>query len=649
MIREMLGLDNLDDVQAKIRSDYKNLENQIIGQRQNLLPEADVQDLEAAVVVLSDSLQESLVKLSAQSQQLTETETTYTQKKWVFTTQEQQLNEHNTLEISLSQSRERLKGLVEQQTAVQIKVKSLLTQQKDLEAQKDSFSSLESLKNKLAFLENELKRKVQKDALVARTAECLQQIQAIQSQLNVWQTALAGRDTTDEALRTKQQAIAVAEADINVKREEINEIIKQIGGISTSIREREAKLNSLRTIGNQGDCPTCLQPLLEGYSRVVQALDQEIKTLQSKELIALETRKNDVTKIGLDLKNLLDTLRAEEKLLSSQQSNLTQLLPHQSREKANLVQWQHSLAAAEKALRELGDVQVDENTYRHLKATLADLEPRYIAFQKTENYLSLELPASQASLISIESNISVAKQLLEANTALLLELNFQQDAYHAAKTDFTGFSEVLSAQSAVVRQLEKEMLEQKNSLAQTQGKLQNNALIYSQISITVEEMELLKKLDEHLAIFKKEILEKVSPGISREASDLFSRITKGKYEGIQVDDNFEFFIADGGLYYPIKRFSGGEIDLANFCLRIAVTKAIMDLSGSEFRLEFLAFDEIFGSQDEDRRLEMMLALNYLQEQFRQIYIVSHIESLRDYFPHLLEVQLAPEGSTVVWR
>jgi exonuclease SbcC len=208
---------------------------------------------------------------------------------------------------------------------------------------------------------------------------------------------------------------------------------------------------------------------------------------------------------------------------------------------------------------------------------------------------------------------------------------------------------VLSSQSAIVRQLEKAMLEQKNALAQTQAKLQSNALIFSQISITLAETELLKKLDEHLANFKKEILEKVTPGISREASDLFSRITKGKYEGIKVDENFEFFIADGGLYYPIKRFSGGEIDLANFCLRIAVTKAIMELSGTEHRLEFLAFDEIFGSQDEDRRLEMMLALNYLQEQFRQIYIVSHIESLRDYFPHLLEVQHASEGSTVVWR
>jgi exonuclease SbcC len=382
---------------------------------------------------------------------------------------------------------------------------------------------------------------------------------------------------------------------------------------------------------------------------VVDELEIEIKALQSKELRVLDARKNDVTETGIGLKNLLQTLRAEENVLIAQQSKLAQLLLQQSREEANLAQWANSLASTEKTLLDLGDVQVDEAAYLQLKATLADLEPRYIAFQKAENYLSLELPSSQEALVNIKSSISGATQLLDANAVLLVDLGFQPDDYRLAKTDLTGFSEVLSSQSAIVRQLEKAMLEQKNALAQTQAKLQSNALIFSQISITLAETELLKKLDEHLANFKKEILEKVTPGISREASDLFSRITKGKYEGIKVDENFEFFIADGGLYYPIKRFSGGEIDLANFCLRIAVTKAIMELSGTEHRLEFLAFDEIFGSQDEDRRLEMMLALNYLQEQFRQIYIVSHIESLRDYFPHLLEVQHASEGSTVVWR
>ena len=188
-----------------------------------------------------------------------------------------------------------------------------------------------------------------------------------------------------------------------------------------------------------------------------------------------------------------------------------------------------------------------------------------------------------------------------------------------------------------------------NGIAQRREKLLANARIQSQISDKLGEIDLLSKLSALLGQFKTDILERVSPSISKEASDLFSRITKGKYESIRVDENFDFSIADGGVFYPIERFSGGEIDLANFCLRIAITKAIMELSGAGQGVEFLAFDEIFGSQDEERRHEMMLALNYLQEQFRQIYIVSHIESLKDYFPHILEVQNGADGSLAAWR
>ena len=150
-----------------------------------------------------------------------------------------------------------------------------------------------------------------------------------------------------------------------------------------------------------------------------------------------------------------------------------------------------------------------------------------------------------------------------------------------------------------------------------------------------------------LGAFKTEILERVSPAISQEAGALFSRITQGKYESIRVDENFDFSIADGGVYYPIERFSGGEVDLANFCLRIAITKTIAELSGAE-ALGFLAFDEIFGSQDEARRYEIMSALHFLQEQFRQIYIISHNEGLKDQFQHILEVKNGVGGSTVGW-
>jgi DNA repair protein SbcC/Rad50 len=335
--------------------------------------------------------------------------------------------------------------------------------------------------------------------------------------------------------------------------------------------------------------------------------------------------------------------------LLAAQSRLTEVSRQQQVELGHLQRLNASLIQDELILREIGEVHFDEQRYSDLKAHYTQLEPAYLEFQKADNYLQQELPTALKNQQATQQALVTCQELLAAKRAAISQLNYQESAYIAAKEAFTGYDETLTKQSGMVRQLEKEVLELENEWQRTTDKIAANEAIKTQISDKIQEIDLLRKLSEHLGYFKTEILEKVSPGISKEASQLFSRITKGKYESILVDENFDFAIADGGQYFPINRFSGGEVDLANFCLRIAVTKAIMDLSGGDHRLEFLAFDEIFGSQDEDRRMEMMLALHYLQEQFRQIYIVSHIDSLKDYFPHLLEVQFSAEGSSAVWR
>ena len=328
---------------------------------------------------------------------------------------------------------------------------------------------------------------------------------------------------------------------------------------------------------------------------------------------------------------------------------MTELNRQLTGEESQQRQLENRLATDEVILREIGEVNFDDLAYQSLKSKLSAQEPRYREFLSQENYISRELPATLSAWKTAESGIAEASQKIAALTADLASVSYQEISYTLAKQAVADFTEAFQAQTETLRSLEKSGLEIQNEQSKLAEKLRINERILAQISDKLEELELLRRLTEMLGLFKTEILEKVSPGISREASDLFSRITKGKYEGIRVDENFDFAITDGGVFYPIERFSGGEVDLANFCLRIAITKAIMDLSGTGQQLEFLAFDEIFGSQDEDRRMEMMLALNYLQEQFRQIYIVSHIDSLKDFFPHLLEVQFGAEGSTAVWR
>lgn len=651
MVRRMLGLDTLDDAQSKVNSDLRDLSSQAAGQRQNLLADEALESLKSEMAERDKRLEINGLSLKIERQKLQEIQGKYRAEKEKFDHAEARFKRHSALHNELTQSEERRAGLSLQKENLQKKETDLRLQQAKLDQSRPEFAGYEVEKKSLETLEQERSRHINREARLVKISETREQLNINVLKLKNLSEQLTKRTTVESALAEKQKAVSDLEAEMEVRRSELRGIDQQIGGIQTSLRERKDKLNQLKQLGNEGNCPTCLQPLLDGYERALAELEYEISTLQTNQLQQLEAQKKTVTEAGILLKAKQTTTRSEADKLLQDQTRLTEIARQHTAEETQHKQLEGRLIADETILREIGEVHFDDMAYQNLKSKLATQESHYREFLSQENYLAREFPATQNALKAAESGIAAASQKILTLTAELTTVSYDEVAYNLAKQAVADFTESFQAQTETLQTIEKTGLELQNEQSKATEKLRINERILAQISDKLEEVELLRRLTEMLGLFKTEILEKVSPGISREASDLFNRITKGKYEGIRVDENFDFSITDGGVFYPIERFSGGEVDLANFCLRIAITKAIMDLSGSsaERRMEFLAFDEIFGSQDEERRLEMMLALNYLQEQFRQIYIVSHIDSLKDYFPHLLEVQFEAEGSTAVWR
>lgn len=649
MVRRMLGLDKLDEVQMRVNSDLRDLNSQIVGQRQNQLSEEALEILKNTVADYEKALESNQGALQFEQQKLQDIQEKYQIEKAKFDQEEARFKQHNALGNELTQVEERLAGWITQQEILKKKEADLRQQQGKLAIERAEFSGYETEKKTLDAMEREHSRHINRVARLNKIKETREQLDASILKTRSWAPQLAGKASVDADLALKQKTVLDLEVSIKAKIAEHAENEKRIGGIQASIRERGQKLDNLRALGREGSCPTCLQPLLEGYELALAALEQEINALQANQLQALELEKKGILEAGRILREQQESERKLAEKLLQEQTKLAEITRQYLAEEQQQKHLESRLTADETILGEIGEVNFDETAYQTLRAKLAAQEPRYRDFLSQENYVARELPATLAALQTAGAGITEAENKISTLKAALSTLGYNEAAYNFARQAVADFNEAFQIQTGVFRTLEKTGLEIRGELSKATEKIRANDRIQAQISDKLEEIELLRRLAEMLGLFKTEILEKVSPGISREASDLFSRITKGKYEGIRVDENFDFAIADGGLFYPIERFSGGEVDLANFCLRIAITKAIMDLSGTGQRLEFLAFDEIFGSQDEERRMEMMMALNYLQEQFRQIYIISHIDSLKDFFPHLLEVQSAAEGSTAIWR
>jgi exonuclease SbcC len=151
----------------------------------------------------------------------------------------------------------------------------------------------------------------------------------------------------------------------------------------------------------------------------------------------------------------------------------------------------------------------------------------------------------------------------------------------------------------------------------------------------------MNQLAEILNSYRTHLISRIRPELSRAAGELFTNLTNNKYSSVELDENYEIWIGDGGINYPLPRFSGGEADLANLCLRLAISQLISKSSGIEGG--FIILDEIFGSQDPLRKEAIMEALTNLSKQYQQIILITHIDDIKDQVENLIEVVEDEDG------
>ncbi|MDD4255587.1 MAG: hypothetical protein PHP59_09465, partial [Methanofollis sp.] len=75
-------------------------------------------------------------------------------------------------------------------------------------------------------------------------------------------------------------------------------------------------------------------------------------------------------------------------------------------------------------------------------------------------------------------------------------------------------------------------------------------------------------------------------------------------------------------------------------LRIALSRYLAGMRGMHDPA-VLIFDEIFGSQDEERRANLVRALRTQEAHFPQIFLISHVGEVQDEFETTLRVELGP--------
>ena len=150
------------------------------------------------------------------------------------------------------------------------------------------------------------------------------------------------------------------------------------------------------------------------------------------------------------------------------------------------------------------------------------------------------------------------------------------------------------------------------------------------------------------------LIETAIPEIEREANRLLGRMTGNQMhvsfemqrttkQGT-VSETLDIKIADALGTRSYDAFSGGEAMRINFAIRVALSRMLAGRAGS--RLETLIIDEGFGALDTEGRERFIEAISSVQDDFKRILVITHIDDLKDRFPARIEITRTATGS--VW-
>jgi exonuclease SbcC len=176
----------------------------------------------------------------------------------------------------------------------------------------------------------------------------------------------------------------------------------------------------------------------------------------------------------------------------------------------------------------------------------------------------------------------------------------------------------------------------KTTLEAIDREIDEQKQLASELENAREEQARLALLDEYFGSFRLLLSGRIRPIIAQKISELLALTTNGRYNLVDLDPDYNIKIYDGNAPFPIDRFSGGEQDLVNLCLRVAISQVVAERSGGA-PIRFIVLDEIFGSQDSERRGLIIEALAKLAARFSQIFIITHIEQIRDVLPVVVDV------------
>jgi exonuclease SbcC len=407
------------------------------------------------------------------------------------------------------------------------------------------------------------------------------------------------------------------------------------------LRDVERQREQIVELGENGICPICARPLETHFRTVLEVLDAQAEsiTVDGKYYRArieqLAGIPPEVAVFDERRRQLFDEVAKHERRLARVQAAAQEL--------GGLIR---DVAAKEDRLRaverELSTIAVTYDAARHgeVRRLVQRLTPMSVRAARLATQLERE-PQLTAELAATTSRMAATEQYLAVLAAKTHSLHFSEEAFGQLREQYEGCAAELRAAELSAVAAGSEVSAARGALTAADEMRAELVKHERQLGELVRDRRLHEELDRAFTDLRTELNQTLRPEISELASRFIRDLTDGRYSEIELDDQYNISVLEDGIPKPV--ISGGEEDLANLVLRLAISEMIAERAGQPFSL--LILDEVFGSLDETRRHNVVDLLRRLQDRFEQVILITHIESVREGVDRVVAVRYDEESGT----
>jgi exonuclease SbcC len=504
------------------------------------------------------------------------------------------------------------------------------------------------LRDELAILDEMYREEGRRKTLVEGETALREELDRLRARHTVIAKAPAQEEEVTLELEKKRSELEDSQGDLEARR---TEWVRDRQDADTKLRdlrkqyvEVQEQRERVLSLGAEGACPTCSRKLGENLDNVVEHLTETIETLRV-DGAYYKSRFEQLSEMPASIKELDERRRA----LTAETGALERKLARVQLAVQELTGLTRDITAKERRLEQMHrDIEViargfDATRYDFVKAEISKLSPlversaRLSALLERETVLLDEQREHSAA-------IAVVEQALGTLRVRHRQMSFAAADFDKLKSDYERcYSEARSAELEALTAAGN-LRNARESLEKAVAASEESRALQATVSEREAERRLHEELDRAYNDMRAQLNAQLRPELSELATTFLRELVDSRTAELELDERYNIAVLEDGISKPV--LSGGEEDLANLVLRLAVSQMIAERSGQAFSL--LVLDEVFGQLDESRRWNVLELLRALADRFEQVILITHIETVRDALDQVISVRFDSSiGASVV--